>query len=55
MVRVLVSNFKMIGMLLNVMRGQVQKSQQKTYNNGFPNYSALITMMWWRHQQNLSL
>ena len=35
----LVSNFKMIGMLLNVVQGQVQKSQQKHITKetkGFP-------------------
>ena len=42
----LVSKFKMIGMLLNVMRGQVQKSQQKTYNKGFPNHSTLINYVY---------
>ena len=32
----LVSKFKMIGMLLNVVHGQVQKSQQKPITKGFP-------------------
>ena len=39
----LVINFKMIGMLLNVVHGQVQKIKlTKTYNKGFPNHSTLI-------------
>ena len=39
----LVNNFKMIGMLLNVVHGQVQKIElTKTYNKGFPNHSTLI-------------
>ena len=38
----LVSNFKMIGMLLNVVHGQVQKKLTKTYNKGFPNHCTLI-------------
>ena len=38
----LVSNFKMIGMLLNVVHDQVQKKLTKTYNKGFPNHSTLI-------------
>ena len=29
-------------MLLNVVHDQVQKSQQKTCNKGFPNHSTLI-------------
>ena len=33
----LVNNFKMIGMLLNVVHGQVQ-----TYNKGFPNHYTSI-------------
>ena len=33
----LVNNFKMIGMLLNVVHGQVQ-----TYSKGFPNLSTSI-------------
>ena len=38
----LVSKFKMIGMLLNVVHRQVQKKLAKTYNKGrFPNHSAL--------------
>ena len=37
----LVINFKMIVMLLNVVHGQVQKAN-KTYNKGFPNHSTLI-------------
>ena len=43
----LVSKFKMIGMLLNFVHGQVQKSQQKHITkefNGFHNHSTLITM-----------
>ena len=36
----LVINFKMIGMLLNVLHGQVQKIElTKTYNKVFPNHS----------------
>ena len=39
----LVINFKMIEMLLNVVHGQVQKIKlTKTYNKGFPNHSTLI-------------
>ena len=39
----MVINFEMIGMLLDVVRGQVQKIKlTKTYNKGFPNHSALI-------------
>ena len=38
----LVNNFKMIGMLLKVVYGQVQKSQQKHNNKGFPNLSTWI-------------
>ena len=39
----LVINFKMIGMLLNVVHGQVQKIKlTKTYNKGFPNHFTLI-------------
>ena len=44
----LVSKFKMIGMLLNVVHGQFQKSYQKRItkeSNGFPNHSTLITMV----------
>ena len=33
---VLVNNFKMIGMLLNVVHGEVQKSWQKPITKGFP-------------------
>ena len=40
----LVNNFKMIGMLLNVVHGQVQKSKQKDITKGFPNHSTLITV-----------
>ena len=32
----LVKNFQMIGMLLNVVHGQVQKSEQKPITKGFP-------------------
>ena len=32
----LVNNFKMIGMLLNVVHDQVQKRQQKPVTKGFP-------------------
>ena len=35
-----VNNFKMLGMLLNVVHGQVQKTT-KTYKKGFPNQSTL--------------
>ena len=38
----LVKNFKMIGMLLNVVHDQVQRKLTKTYNKGFPNHSTLI-------------
>ena len=39
----LVSKFEMIGILLNVVRGQVQKSKQKhatKESNGFHNHST---------------
>ena len=36
---VLVNNFKMIGVLLNVVHGQVKKTNK---NLGFPNHSTLI-------------
>ena len=32
----LVSKFKMTGILLNIVHGQVQKSQQKHITKGFP-------------------
>ena len=32
----LVNNFKMIGMLLNVVHDQVQKGKQKPITNAFP-------------------
>ena len=32
----LVNKFKIIGMLLNVVDGQVQKSEQKPITKGFP-------------------
>ena len=41
---VLVSKFKIIGMLLNVVHNQVQKSEQKHItkeSNGFHNHSSL--------------
>ena len=38
---VLVSEFKMIGMLLNIVHGQVKKKLTKTYRR-FPNHSTLI-------------
>ena len=38
----LVSKFKMIGMLLNVVHSQVQKSKQKHNNKGFPSHATLI-------------
>ena len=44
----LVNNFKLIGMLLNVVHGQVQKIQQKPITKepkGFHNHSTLITMV----------
>ena len=44
----LVGKFEMIGMLLNVLHGQVQKSYQKYItkeSNGFHNHSTLITMV----------
>ena len=40
----------MIGMLLNVVHGQVQKSEQKHItkkSNEFPNHTTLITMAKW--------
>ena len=45
---ILVSKFKMMGMLLNVVHGQVRKSEQKHIKkeyNGFHNHSTLITMV----------
>ena len=44
-----VSKFKMIGMLLNVVHGKVEKKLTKTYykgpeSNGFHNHSTLISM-----------
>ena len=47
MMFLLVSKFKMIGMLLNVVNGQVQKSKQNHItkeSNAFHNHSTLITM-----------
>ena len=38
----LVNNFKIIGMLLNIVHDQLQKKLSKTYNKGFPNHSTLI-------------
>jgi len=38
----LVSKFKIIGMLLKVVHSQVQKKLTKTYNTGFPNHCTLI-------------
>ena len=40
----LVNNFKMIGMLLNVVHGQVQKSEQKPITKGFPTILRKLTM-----------
>ena len=50
----LVSKFKMIGMLLNVVHGQVQKKTKKKKHitkesNGFPNYSTLINYEFVHH------
>ena len=45
---ILVSKFKMIGMLLNVVHCQVRKSEQKHITkeyNGFHTHCTLITMM----------
>ena len=44
----LVSKLKMIGMLLNVVHGLVQKKLQKPItkaSNAFPNHFSLITML----------
>ena len=41
----LVNNLKMIGMLLNVVHGQIQKKLTKTCNKGFPNHSTLINRL----------
>ena len=41
----LVNNFKMIGMLLNVVHGQVQKSEQKPITKGFPIIPLWLTML----------
>ena len=49
MMFLLVSKFKMIGMLLNVVYSQVQNSKQKQQTKGsnrFHNHSTLITMVW---------
>ena len=40
----LVSKFKMMGMLLNVVQGQVQKSEQKPITKGFPTILRKLTM-----------
>ena len=40
----LVNNFKMIEMLLNVVHGQVQKSEQKPITKGFPIILRKLTM-----------
>ena len=37
----LVNNFKLIGMLLNVVHGQVQKSQKKPITKGLPTIPLL--------------
>ena len=37
--------FKMIGMLLNIVYGQVQKQYITKESNGFHNHSTLITMV----------
>ena len=41
----LVNYFKMIGMLLNVVHGQVQKGQQKPITKGFPIIPLQLTMI----------
>ena len=44
----LVSKFKMIGMLLNIVHGQVQKKLTKTITKksvGLRNHSTLLTMV----------
>ena len=41
----LVNILKMIGMLLNVVHGQIQKKLTKTSNKGFPNHSTLINRL----------
>ena len=40
----MVNNFKMIGMVLNVVHGQVQKSEQKPITKGFPTFLRKLTM-----------
>ena len=45
----LVSNFKMIGMLLNIVHGEVQKKLTKIYNKGFPNHSTLMNYEFVHH------
>ena len=54
----LVTKFKMIGMLLNVVHRQVQKSEQKHItkeSNEFPNHTTLITMAKWNSRSLLNL
>ena len=38
----LVNNFILIGMLLNILHGQVPKKLTNIYNKGFPYHSTLI-------------
>ena len=46
MMFLLVSKFKMIGMLLNVVHSQIKKAnKQKTESKGFHNHATLITMV----------
>ena len=40
----LVNNFKMIGMLLNVVHVHIQKKLTKTYYKGFPAILLQLTM-----------
>ena len=45
----LVNNFKMIGMLLNVVHGQVQKSEQRHITKGFLTVPLKLTMLMLDH------
>ena len=49
----LVNNFKMIGMLLNVVHGQVNKSEQKPKTKGFPTIPLLLTIMGFVNGNNI--
>ena len=42
-----------IGMLLNMVHGQVQKKTTKTYSKGFPNHSTLISYDHWKFSSDM--